>query len=71
MFTEFTRKNIPLPVNLKTKKAFVKWADGRGWQPYDGLDTWINLKQGRRLAAVDTLFEDYKKEVLQNHEKVL
>lgn len=51
---------MPLTVARKSKRGLVKWADRNGWQPYDGNDRWINLKQGRRLVSIETLYLIYK-----------
>jgi hypothetical protein len=53
-------KHMPLTVARKSKRGLVKWADRNGWQPYDGNDRWINLKQGRRLVSIETLYLIYK-----------
>jgi len=55
-----TLKYIPLAVARKSKRGLVKWADRNGWQPYDGNDRWINLKQGRKVVPIETLYSLYR-----------
>ncbi len=54
--------HVPLIVSRKNKRSFLRWADKNGWQPYDSLDRWVNLKQGRKLASALSVYQLFIKE---------
>lgn len=41
---------------------FGVWLGQNGWQPYDGMDRWINLNMRNSVMSIRNLYAEYIKE---------